>query len=671
MPDLVTLSPRSLEVLPDLLRIAARAIAPKTRLTPSEWADLHRWLSSKQSNEPGKWRTSRNPMLREIMDSFALHSPVREVWVMKSSQVGVTEAMVNVIGYYMHHEPCPIMVLMPTESERDKWKAQKLNPMIQETECIREMLGGLKSRDAANSKEMVDFPGGILFLSGGNSPNSYAQKSARVVFVDDFDRFPAEIGDEGGPEGLVRGRVKGFPTTHKIGFVSTPTISNASLIEIGYARTDRRKYNVPCPSCGARQVLKWSNVRWDKAHMVPAWAEYECEHCGHGIRENNKPALLRDGVWIPEAPEIVHKRGYQVTALTAPIGLGPSWLDLAQDFLIACRDPGTLKTFVNQNLGETWEDRSNKVTENELVKRMDPAVDLRVIPPGVLAITCGIDTQDDWLAITLLGWGAPRHPDGPARLWILDWLELRVPQRNTTHREPWDELEAYLHLPLVNAFGRPMKIAAAGIDSRGHRSKEVRDFVLRDTLNVPVYAVQGATVRMNRAIAQAASDVDKNIVGKAYRTAYGVWNVGTEYVKSYLYGRLSADGDLPPDDRVVHFPSGLPTDYFNGLLSEVYDPERRRFVQRPGAKYKRNEPIDTLGYAWAIGHHRHVLIGLRNTRDGLANNPAYWTRLAARLEAPIALWEAADAPEPVRETDTDAIAPLQRRTRVNPYLEPK
>ena len=98
---------------------AARAVRPRGRLTVSQWADNHRVLSSKGSGEVGRWRTARNPMLREIMDCLSLHSLVREVWIMKSSQVGVTEMSVNWLGYTMDYAPGPAMVLMPTLEARD------------------------------------------------------------------------------------------------------------------------------------------------------------------------------------------------------------------------------------------------------------------------------------------------------------------------------------------------------------------------------------------------------------------------------------------------------------------------------------------------------------------------------------------------------------------------
>lgn len=617
----MTLSPQSARAT--MSAAAARAVRPRDRLLPSQWADKHRILSSKGSNEYGQWRTSRNPMLREIMDCMSPHSPVREISIIKSSQVGVTEGpFISCIGFYMDHAPCPVMVLMPTLEARDKWKMQKLNPLLTDTECIRDLLGGLKSRDATNSKDAIDFPGGILFLAGGNSESSYAQNSAKVVMLDDLDRFPAKVGKEGDPVELGRGRYKSFPHSYKFFKASTPTIRGASLIEREFEAGDMRRYHVACPHCGERQVLRWSNVKAN-AQLTEAW--YECEHCGTCIEEHHKPKMLAEGIWIPEHPDRKKHRSYHISAIYAPIGLGPSWLDLVVQFKRVHKDPEMLKTFVNQNLGESWEDQSEKLKSNELQKR---AADygMGIVPPGCLGLTVGIDTQDKWLAITLLGWGAPIADNAPMRNWVVDYTEI---QGDTTNPEVWNELEAYLHRTWVNAYGREMRIRAAGIDSRGHRTAQVMDFVMRPSLKVPVYSVQGATNRIGRAIAQSGSYPNKNRAGKVIKHGYCVWNVGTEHCKDHIYANLAADSERPASERVFNFPQGLETEYYDGLLSEVYDPEKKRYIPRLGAKYKRNEPLDTMVYAWAIGHHRDINIG--RGRAGRPD-PKYWTRLQAMLE---------------------------------------
>ena len=59
------------------------------------------------------------------------------------------------------------------------------------------------------------------------------------------------------------------------------------------------------------------------------------------------------------------------------------------------------KRFINTTLGEEWEDESAKLKSSELLKRTED-IDQRVIPPGCLALTVGVDTQDEWLAVKLL-----------------------------------------------------------------------------------------------------------------------------------------------------------------------------------------------------------------------------------------------------------------------------
>ena len=51
----------------DILRTWRRGMRPDPDLTVSQWADQHRWLSSRASAEPGRYRTARTPYLREIM----------------------------------------------------------------------------------------------------------------------------------------------------------------------------------------------------------------------------------------------------------------------------------------------------------------------------------------------------------------------------------------------------------------------------------------------------------------------------------------------------------------------------------------------------------------------------------------------------------------------------
>lgn len=46
-------------------------IKPDSVISVSEWADANRILSQTASSEPGKFRTSRTPYLKEIMDALS------------------------------------------------------------------------------------------------------------------------------------------------------------------------------------------------------------------------------------------------------------------------------------------------------------------------------------------------------------------------------------------------------------------------------------------------------------------------------------------------------------------------------------------------------------------------------------------------------------------------
>ncbi|MDX8384045.1 MAG: phage terminase large subunit family protein, partial [Ghiorsea sp.] len=157
---------------PVLLKAFADAVKPRKRLSVSQWADAHRVLSSKGSSEAGRWRTSRVPFLQEPMDCLSQFSPVKKVVIMKSTQTGFTEASLNWIGYVVHHAPSPLLIVYPSLEVRDRVIAQRINPLLQETPELEALIHAKASRTTTNAKDMKDFAGGMMVLSGANSPSS-------------------------------------------------------------------------------------------------------------------------------------------------------------------------------------------------------------------------------------------------------------------------------------------------------------------------------------------------------------------------------------------------------------------------------------------------------------------------------------------------------------------
>ena len=558
------------------LTVAWSAMAPRRALSVTEWADGHRVLTGKQSGERGPWRTRRTPFLEEIQNCFSTNSRVQDVVVMKSSQVGVTEATVNVIGYIMDHAPTPMMVLMPTIDARDSWKAQKFNPLLTDTPVIRDLLGGNRSRDAANRQDMIDFPGGVLFLSGGNSPNSYAQRSVRIVIMDDLDRFPPEVGSEGDPVKLAAGRTKAFARARRM-LISTPTVSGESLIEREWLKSDQRRYHVPCPHCGMLQPLEWGGpdvahgVKWSKVedNILSAW--YVCRECGREIAEHQKPALLAGGRWIATHPER-HIRGYHLTALLAPVGLGPSWLDLAREWQDAVKSPGTLRTFVNTHLGEPWVEQGDEIEPTGLLARLEDYEEM----PRPLIKTAGADVQKDRIECTIIGWQTGEEA------WVMDHI---IVPGDTAQPETWARfLEELTHYA-------PDALA---VDS-GYNTTMVYEFVSKLRYAYAVKGVPGPgrpLVEDERARRQR--------LRRQRKKGITVHMVGVDQAKALLFSRLKI---IKPGAGYVHFPNepSFDDEYFAQLTAEKLVTKIRG--TRPYAEWvqtrPRNEALDCFVYAHA------------------------------------------------------------------------
>lgn len=613
-------------------KAACAAVRPKLPLLVSEWADANRKLSEEGSAERGDWHTSRTPYLREIMDCLSEDSPVREVYFMKSSQVGGTEVGVNWIGYIMVHAKGPVAVVMPTEKSLKDWFSQKFDPMAEHSPAVRDVMATRSNRAGDNSAERKRFTGGILYAKTAGSTADLKATSLRYVVADELDEWPwATI--QGDPLGMVIVRLTTF-YDRKLFAPSSPTLKDASRIEEKFEEGDQRRYMVACPHCGERQHLKWANLQWHKIGRRIDAAWYACEHCGSHIEEHHKPALLAGGQWQAFNPGAPH-RSYHINALYSPIGLGLSWAELAAEWIDAQGDPAKLMRFVNTRLGETWADRSHDLKPNVLMARAEP-YDLRTIPMGCLVLTVGVDTQDDRLEIHIVGWGMGD------KSWTIDYHVL---PGNPASEETWLKLADFINAAVfTNAFGKSMRIEATAIDTGGHHTHMVYAFVRANLVRRPM-ACKGASTP-GRAILGKPSHQDVNWRGQTIKRGVALYLVGADTGKHLLYGRLNDDSDKSPDLRKVHFSHQLEAPYYDGLTAETFNPRKNRWEIKKG---KRNEPLDTWVLALAASHHPELYLHKWKKAD--------WLRRAAMLE-----------PE---EMQPDEVPAVEVEKAVNPEMPPK
>ena len=559
------------------LRLKARlqeairtALKPPPRLTVSQWADEHRQLSSESSAEAGRWSTSRAEYQRGMMDAVS-DADIETVVLMTAAQIGKTELINNVVGFHIHQDPAPMLVVQPTLEMAQTWSKDRLAPAIRDTPVLSEKIGDPRSRDSGNTTLHKVFAGGHVTACGANSPSSLASRPCRIILCDEVDRYPLSAGTEGDPVALARKRSATF-WNRKIILVSTPTEKGASRIEDAYAESDQRKYFVPCPDCDEKQELKWSNVQWTDSK--PQTAEYTCEHCGSCWNDAKRFQAVRYGEWQKTAEGDGKTAGFHLSALYSP------WTpleDIVRDFLASKRDPMRLKTWINTTLGETYEEQGERIDEYDLYERREDWTD--DLPEGAVVLTAGVDVQDDRLAYEVLATGSGHET------WSIQYEEI---YGDPSGSELWQRLDEVLNQTFIHPIRGEMIIRSTCVDSGGHYTQQVYNYA-RQRAGKRVFAIKGVGGEGRPIIGKPS----KNNIGKI-----NLFPVGTDTAKELIFARLKITEE---GAGYCHFPFTHSEEYFRMLTSEKK--VTKYFKGRPRREWvkvrQRNEALDCRVYAMA------------------------------------------------------------------------
>ena len=584
-----------------LERATLSAFRPPRKLTLSEWADTYAFLSSESSAEGGRWHTL--PYQKGIMDAISSNS-VEQVTVMKSARVGYSKILNHVIGYHIHQDPAPIMLVQPTIEDAQGYSKEEIAPMLRDTPCLRGVVSDAKAKDGANTILQKQFPGGTLSLVGANSPRGFRRVSRRVVLFDEVDGYPASAGSEGDQIKLGIRRTE-YYWNRKIVAGSTPTVKDFSRVERMFQQTDQRRYFVPCPHCNHMQYLRWPNITW--SDNDPSTAAYKCESCSTLIPHSKKRWMVERGEWRPTAPGNGKHIGFHIWAAYS-YSPNASWSNLVEEFLDAKHDAEQLKTFVNTVLGETWEDEyASKIGADSLMERAAKETYKQHCPPVEgLALTIGCDVQDDRLSLSVWAWG--REEEG----WLVDRIKL---YGSPSRPEVWKQLDEVLGKPYTNEAGDQLRVLSCAIDSGGHHTQEVYHYA-RERAALGVIAIKGMGQKGKPPLGKA-SKVDVNFKGKALKKGAQLFPVGVDGIKSLLFGRLKHN-DVGPG--YLHFYPTITTDYFEELTAEKQILRfRNGFPERIWVKKSQspNEALDELNYAYAALHRLYQKFDRRSIWDQL------------------------------------------------------
>lgn len=443
------------------MNVIRRTLKTPEKLTVSQWAEKYRLLDE-SSNFSGRWSNDVTPYLVGIMDAF--NDPyVQEINFCKPTQVGGTEAMLNMLGWIIMSNPSPTMIVYPSDDLAKDTSNDRLKPSLTKTPEINERFY------PNSSKELnLKFRGMKIYLRGSGSPGKLASKAIKYLFFDEIDKMDGASKKEASPYNLAKERTRTFTYSKKIYTCSTPTLKTNYVWQIHEEADEQRQFFMPCPHCGEYITFAFKQIKFPSEEGMSneeraEQAVYVCQECGCLITDKDKIKMLRRGEWRDTKKTCEGKPRKVSFWLNALYSRFLTWKEIAMEFLDSKEDPEKLQNFVNSWLAEPWEDTRLR-TNADLVLEHQTQTKEFVVPDWAKMLTAGVDVQENCLYWTIRAWG--------------DFLT----SQNISHGQAFSftELERIMNLEYRTEDGSPMVISLALIDS-GYNADSVYDFCVENS----------------------------------------------------------------------------------------------------------------------------------------------------------------------------------------------
>lgn len=615
-----------------------------------EWADTFRRLPAATTAVPGQWRTEAREAARGIM--MSVHEPgVRTITLACAVQLLKTEFILNVIGYHMHLDPCPMLAVMPKEDAAAKFSRERVGPMIRECPVLRERVD-TRTRMGEDSLSFKNFSGGFLAIEGAGSPMNLASRAVRITLFDECDK--AEMTREGHPIQLAEERTATFGESALHIRCCSPTVTDHSAIWKSYLQSDQRRAFIKCPHCDYEMSPQFfKHVDWPKTESgehVTTEAYIYCESCGAAWSEDQrrKAITTKGGIrWYQTRPfnccdadqEPIQTRkwewdeenqigyalcsqcnkravsnrhaGYQASKLLSPQITVAS---LAEKWIIASQNPDDKLTFRNTQLGEPAD--VEVVIENidirELMARRENFPDN--LPDEICALFAGVDVQtgsdisDGSLHFYLWGIAVNRE------MWS---VYTKIIPGDVRLPHVWNSLDELLLEKFPHETVGPMGVMAAAIDAGDGKVSEIVENFCKARKARNIFAIKGASEKSG-----GWKPIWPPMAAERTRhTGYRMKVIGSNSAKMAVYNRLAVAG---PGPGYMHFGMDWTPERFEQLTAERLARnfrggfEQRRFVLPRG---RANEALDGTAYSlvalegWLA--HSHSLEKIRRLIDNM------------------------------------------------------
>lgn len=475
-----------------------------------------------------------------------------------------TDNILDIIGARLDQRPTPILYAGPSaEFVRDQFEP-RLMELLDQAKALKAKV----ARGKRMKKNLKVVAGVKVRLGSAGSSTSLKSDPFGLGIVDEYDEMMGNVKGQGDPLGLVEARgetyadfVTAVVSTPSIGVVETE-VDPVNGLKL-WKRSDpdqigspiwklwqdgtRHHFAWPCPCCGEYFVPRFENLHIGKG-WTPAQARREahltCPTCGGVITDDDKPAMVEQGVQIAPGQTVEEARAginepdnstwsCWTSGLCSPF---VTFGERAEAYLDALQsgDPNKIQTIINSRFGECYNPAMNADAP-----AWEAILDRRLpyqrgdVPAGGLRLLMGVDVQAACLYYVVRAFGAR------GTSWLVDFGQLYGP---TSENDVWNDLADLM----IQPFGG-LQIEKVFIDAGFRPDKKeqgdyhrVYDFCRRwSWLTTPTRGrdVQNPPYKV--------SQIEVKATGKRAVYSINVAWLSTDFFKSLLMSRMKTPMDQP------------------------------------------------------------------------------------------------------------------------------
>lgn len=533
---------------------------------PVTWAEKHFKLSSAYA-QPGDFKAY--PWQHEIIRAVLDYEVITLCGPVQSFKSLACEIM---IAYCIDNLPMnAIFCYSKREVVHDVFE-ERVKPLITDLKAIKKYWSG-NEKDLTRRKMKLAH----MYMRVGSSEvkSDIATFGSGLAYGSEVSKWRKKRGWD--PVESLKRRQEAYRLLgrHRLILESSPLFEGDILDEeMKRSGVLNLEPHYPCPRCGRYQVLTYTQIKElpgknGKADHDPNRirrdnaAQYECRYCRGIIEETDRMAMDTKVVWaakgegIARDGKVVNRRETKAVSFkwSRLVDFTFSFVEcLARFFEARRKGIEALQTFINEDMGMFWKEKSKRVSDDYLLKKCAGYYQYKArdIPNDVLVLVLGADAQDDGFYFVVNGYGRGMVKYLVRSGFVECKIDLSVDGKQPSQVAYERFRAAVYEIPYIRRDEKKLDIYFGLIDRGGHRPKDV-DYICARMPKIEAY-IGLATINPKNPM------IEKSKNGEHY-------NGQSQLISREVGHLITSDNFKLPDDIQPDYLEQVRNEYFETKIS--------------------------------------------------------------------------------------------------------